>query len=413
VTRDELAALYASVRRVTERLVEPLAVEDMVVQTMPDASPIKWHLGHTTWFFETFVLAPAGVAPRDARFGALFNSYYNAAGAAHPRAARGQLSRPTIDEIRAWRRHVDAEIAARIASARDDAFAALAGTIELGVNHEEQHQELIVTDAKHALAANPLAPPYCRAAPAASRAVPLAWRAIDGGLVEIGHAGASFAYDNEQSRHRRWIEPFAIATRPATCGEWLEFVRERGYERAELWLSDGWDACRANGWRAPLYWRGGGTEWTIATLAGERALDPHEPACHVSFYEADAFARWAGARLPFEHEWEHVAAAHAIDGNFVETGAFHPRSLAAAPPAGTVAQLFGDVWEWTRSAYEPYPSYRPYQGAVAEYNGKFMCNQFVLRGGSCATPRRHVRSTYRNFFPPAARWQFAGVRLAR
>jgi len=410
MSRSNLAKLYVYVRRATERLVEPLAVEDMVIQTMPEMSPTKWHLGHTTWFFETFVLARAGLPVRDRRYGALFNSYYNAAGAMHPRGERGQLSRPTVEEIRAWRRQVDDALTRWIASAPDAAFAELATTIEIGINHEEQHQELVVTDVKHVRAANPLAPPYRRRAgdpPAIAK--PLAWHRVDGGIVEIGHRGSGFAYDNEGPRHRRWIDPFELASRLVTCGEWLEFMHDRGYERSELWLADGWDSCRAARWRAPLYWRGGDGGWSSLTLAGERPIDPHEPVCHVSFYEADAFARWAGARLPYEHEWEAVAAACPVDGNFVETGAMHPR----AASAGDVAQLFGDTWEWTRSAYEPYPSYRPYQDALAEYNGKFMSGQFVLRGGSCATPRRHIRATYRNFFPPAARWQFTGVRLAR
>jgi ergothioneine biosynthesis protein EgtB len=284
----------------------------------------------------------------------------------------------------------------------------------VGINHEEQHQELILTDVKHVLASNPLAPAYAPAPPRHAGAdVPLAWRAFDGGLVEVGHAGPDFAYDNEAPRHRQWLEPFSLATRPVTCAEWMEFMSDRGYERAELWLSEGWVACRAHGWRAPLYWRGGGADWTLVALDGERPIDPREPVCHVSFYEADAFARWAGARLPSEAEWELAASPHAVDGNFVERGARHPLPAQSAPRQGDLAQLFGDVWEWTASPYLPYPGYRPFQGALAEYNGKFMCNQYVLRGGSCATPRRHVRPSYRNFFPAAARWQFTGLRLAR
>jgi ergothioneine biosynthesis protein EgtB len=413
MTPTELSALYQRVRATTERLVEPLSVEDMVVQTMPDVSPTKWHLGHTTWFFETFVLQVAGQRPYDERFAPLFNSYYNSVGIPHPRSARGHLSRPTVEEVRAWRRHVDKAMAAWFARADDASFASLAPVVEVGVNHEEQHQELLLTDVKHVLATNPLAPAYRPVEPRRGVAVPLAWRTFDGGLVDVGHAGHGFAYDNEMPRHRQWLAPFAVATRLVTCGEWLEFMRDRGYERADFWLAEGWETRRAQAWSAPLYWRGGADEWTLVTLGGERNVDPREPVCHVSFYEADAFARWAGARLPSEAEWELVAASAPPEGNLVERGAFHPAPLAAAPSGAEIAQLFGDVWEWTASPYLPYPGYRPFQGMLAEYNGKFMCNQFVLRGGSCATPARHIRRSYRNFFPPSARWQFTGIRLAR
>jgi ergothioneine biosynthesis protein EgtB len=296
-------------------------------------------------------------------------------------------------------------------SADENSFATLAPVVEIGINHEEQHQELLLTDVKHVLASNPLAPAYRPLTTHKGAHVPLAFRAFEGGLVEIGHSGNGFGYDNELPRNRQWLEPFALANRLTTAGEWLAFMRDRGYQRAELWLAEGWETCRREGWRAPLYWRGDGDQWSIATLGGERAVDAHEPVCHVSFFEADAFARWSGARLPSEAEWERVAAARRPEGNLLDGGALHPRALAAAP-AG-VAQLFGDVWEWTASAYAPYAGYRPFQGALAEYNGKFMCNQLVLRGGSCATPARHIRASYRNFFPPAARWQFSGVRLAR
>jgi ergothioneine biosynthesis protein EgtB len=410
--RRQLAALYRDVRAATERLVEPLTVEDMVVQTMPEASPTKWHLGHTSWFFETFVLRELpGYRPFDERFTPLFNSYYNVVGVPHPRGARGHLSRPGLDEVRAWRRHVDQAMAAWLERADRAALAALAPVVEVGVNHEEQHQELLVTDVKHVLCGNPLAPRYRPCERRRGTAAPIAWRSFAGGQVEVGHGARSFSYDNELPRHRQWLERFALASRLVTCGEWLDFMRDRGYERPELWLSDGWDARGAQGWRAPLYWRGGGRDWTLATLGGERELDPLEPVCHVSFYEADAFARWAGARLPSEAEWEVAAAGRPASGNFLDGGALHPLPLAEAP--AELAQLFGDVWEWTASPYLPYPGYRPFQGALAEYNGKFMCNQQVLRGGSCATPGRHIRASYRNFFPPTARWQFSGLRLAR
>jgi ergothioneine biosynthesis protein EgtB len=412
MTRDALARLYARVRAATERLTAPLAVEDQVVQSMPDASPTKWHLGHTTWFFETFVLATRrGHRAFDERFAALHNSYYRSVGEPHPRAARGFLSRPTVDEVRAWRRSVDEQMQDFCARCDDQSFAALAPVIEVGINHEEQHQELIVTDVKHVLASNPLAPAIKDARPGRGVASALGWSGFDGGPFELGHAGDGFAYDNELARHRVWLQPFSIATRLVTCSEWCEFIRDGGYRRPELWLSDGWDACVREGWRAPLYWRGDERGFRIATFAGERALEPNEPVCHVSFFEAEAFARWAGARLPTEAEWERAATSIAPTGNFVESGELHPLALAEAPSG--IAQLFGDVWEWTASGYLPYPGYRPFQGALSEYNGKFMCNQFVLRGGSCATPSRHIRASYRNFFSPAARWQFSGVRLAR
>jgi ergothioneine biosynthesis protein EgtB len=412
MNRAELASLYARVRRTSEQLAAPLTVEDMVVQTMPDASPTKWHLGHTTWFFETFVLSTQPFhQPFEARWFPLFNSYYQSVGVPHPRAARGQLSRPTVSEVRAWRRAVDEQMATWCARADEGTFDTLAPVVEIGINHEEQHQELLLTDVKHVLASNPLAPAY-RPLPTQKGAhVALAFHAFDGGLIEIGHRGDGFGYDNELPRNRHWLEPFALANRLVTAGEWLAFMCDRGYERAELWLAEGWEHSRHERWHAPLYWRGAGDEWMIATLGGERPVDPLEPVCHVSFFEADAFARWAGARLPSEAEWERVTATQRTDGNLLESGALHPCPLGVAP-AG-VTQLFGDVWEWTSSSYAPYVGYRPFQGALAEYNGKFMCNQFVLRGGSCATPARHIRASYRNFFPPAARWQFSGVRLAR
>jgi ergothioneine biosynthesis protein EgtB len=412
MTRHELLHLYRRVRAVTESLAEPLAIEDMVVQTMPDVSPIKWHLGHTTWFFETFVLATdPEYRLADPRYPGLFNSYYNAVGVPYPRAARGHLSRPTVAEVRAYRRHVDEAMEARFARA-DAALLPLAAAIELGINHVEQHQELVVTDLKHVLAENPLDPVYRKrpaaaAGRAAAKPAAVSFRTLPGGVVSIGHAGPGFAYDNELPRHRQLLEPYQLASRPVTCGEWRRFIDDGGYRRAELWLADGWDACRAGGWRAPLYWRDDGS---LFTLHGVRAVDPAEPVCHVSWFEADAFARWAGARLPTEAEWEHaVAAATPVppeSANLLDSGELHPRPAAAE-------QRYGDVWEWTQSGYHPYPGYRPFQGPFAEYNGKFMCNQYVLRGGSCATPRRHLRASYRNFFPPAARWQFTGVRLAR
>jgi ergothioneine biosynthesis protein EgtB len=409
--RRALGALYRTVRAATLRLCEPLETEDMVVQTMPDASPTKWHLAHTSWFFETFVLRRADATYRvfDDRYNHLFNSYYNTVGDPFPRARRGALSRPTVADVLAHRRHVDDAMLALFERSADHAFAAAAHVIEVGLNHEEQHQELLVTDVKTVLAGSPLALVYRPALPApAEPAPPLSFTTYDGGLVAIGHAGSGFAFDNEGPRHRVFLEPFALADRLVTCAEYLAFIEDGGYERPDLWLSDGWDERRRSAWSAPLYWRPDGS---IATLGGARAPELDEPVCHVSFYEADAFARWAGARLPSEAEWEVVASRAAVRGNLAESGAFHPR--AAGPRDHAPAQLFGDAWEWTASPYVAYPGYAPWSGELGEYNGKFMCNQLVLRGGSCATPERHVRATYRNFFGPAARWQFTGIRLAR
>ncbi|MFN8010111.1 MAG: ergothioneine biosynthesis protein EgtB [Holophagaceae bacterium] len=400
---------YAAVRARTEALAAPLSAEDACVQAMPDASPAKWHLAHTTWFFETFLLRPRLEGYRDFHpaFGYLFNSYYNAVGERHPRPRRGLLTRPSLDEVMAYRRHVDAAMA-RLLDAGDTA----PDLLDLGLNHEQQHQELLLTDLKALFAQNPLKPAYGGTPVPSGPAAEQAWRAFPGGLVEVGSEGGAFAFDNEGPRHRVFLEAFAIAARPATCREWLAFMEAGGYRRPELWLSDGWDAARREGWNAPEYWRHDGSGWRVHTLQGERAVDPEEAVSHVSGYEADAFARWMdleggcpGARLPTEFEWEHAAATRPVEGNFADGGAFHPGPARAG--------LFGDVWQWTASAYLPYPRFRPAAGAVGEYNGKFMSGQLVLRGGSCATPADHVRATYRNFFPPSARWQFTGLRLAR
>jgi ergothioneine biosynthesis protein EgtB len=391
-----------------------------MVQSMPDASPAKWHLAHTTWFFEEFVLARFDRAHRwhDERWRALYNSYYEAVGPRHARSARGVLSRPSIEAVRAWRRSVDERILTLLGS-RDEVVLA---TTLLGTHHEEQHQELILTDAKHALYANPLYPSYRTDPPAREQTPtsgdtapsPLGWVAFDEAVRTIGHGGDSFAFDNETPRHRVLIEPFSMASRLVTNAEYAAFIDDGGYDRAALWLSDGWDTVRSGGWRSPLYWekeKEAGAGWRAFGLEGLLALDPGAPVSHVSFYEADAYARWAGARLPTEQEWESVAVGQPVAGNFVESG----RLTAAAPPSGdgAVAQLFGDAWEWTASAYRPYPRFRPLQGALGEYNGKFMSGQMVLRGGSCLSPADHLRATYRNFFPPSARWQMSGIRLAR
>jgi ergothioneine biosynthesis protein EgtB len=375
---------------------------------MPDASPTKWHRAHTTWFFETFVLGPNDPAytPFHPRYEYLFNSYYEAVGPRHPRPQRGMLSRPSSDEIAQYRQSVDGAMRALL----DHPLPShVEGLIELGLHHEQQHQELLLMDAKHMLSLNPLQPAY-RARPLRpGRANPaLGWVEHRGGSVAIGHGEPSFSFDNETPMHCEHLEPFALADRPVTCGDWLEFMADGGYTRPELWLSDGWGAVLANGWDAPSYWSRDGSCWFVFTLAGLQPVDPAEPVCHISYYEADAYARYRDARLPTEAEWEAVASSQPVAGRFLDD-ALHP----AAVEGNGLRALFGDVWEWTGSAYLPYPGFRPAAGAVGEYNGKFMVNQHVLRGGCCATPPGHVRATYRNFFPPASRWPFTGARLAR
>jgi ergothioneine biosynthesis protein EgtB len=411
--RASLAHRYVSLRNATEALAAPLSAEDQTVQSMPDVSPTKWHRAHTTWFFETFLLLPhlPDYRPFHPAYGYLFNSYYEAVGPRHPRPERGLLSRPGIAEIANYRAHVDAAVGELLA-APDRSAGAAAALVELGLHHEQQHQELLLMDIKHVLSLNPLQPAYHAApAPVARDASPLSWYEVAGGLRQIGHGGAGFAFDNETPRHKVWLEPFRLASRLVTCGEYAGFIAAGGYRRPEFWLSEGWAAVQQQGWTAPLYWQQDEGGWTIFTLAGRRAVHPAEPVVHVSFFEADAFARWVGKRLPTEAEWEVAAAEAAItlDGNLCRPGAMlHP-----APAAGgALVQMVGDVWEWTASPYTAYPGFRPVAGAVGEYNGKFMSNQMVLRGGAAVTPAGHVRLTYRNFFPPASRWAFGGIRLA-
>jgi ergothioneine biosynthesis protein EgtB len=410
---ERLASHYQEVRNFTESLTAPLAPEDTVIQPMPDASPTKWHLAHTSWFFETFILGThvPEYRPFHPKFAYLFNSYYNAAGDRHGRPYRGLVSRPTLGEVYDYRSHVDRQIQALLDS--DGADDELASLLALGVNHEQQHQELILTDIKYTLSCNPLLPAY-KPAPSTSAGatVPLRWTQFDEGLNWIGHEGGGFAFDNEGPRHRVFTETFELASRLITNDEYRAFMDDGGYSRPELWLSDGWAAVNDEGWQAPLYWEHRDGNWTVQTLGGPRDVEPSEPVCHVSYYEADAYARWSGARLPTEPEWEIAATSQPVGGNFVEDGYFHP--MPAKPSAeGDLAQIFGDCWEWTGSAYLAYPGYRAVEGALGEYNGKFMCNQMVLRGGSCATPRKHIRDTYRNFWPPSTRFQFSGIRLAR
>ena len=402
-----LAERYATVRSLTEELAAPLSPEDQTVQSMPDVSPTKWHRAHVTWFFETFLLKPflPGYAEFHRDFGYLFNSYYEAAGERYPRPARGLVSRPGVGAVTAYREHVDEHMARLFDDGLDGRASFLA---ELALHHEQQHQELLLMDIKHVLSMSPLDPAYRDGAtdPTPLRDGGVGWVTHPGGEVVIGHGGDGFAFDNEGPRHVVHLTPFELADRAVTCGEWSAFVDDGGYRRPELWLSDGWATVTEQGWTAPLYWRREGADWSIFTLTGRRQLSPDEPVCHVSYYEADAFARWAGARLPTEAEWEAVAAQRPVVGRLLDPGSPHP-----APQSAET--FYGDVWVWTASAYLPYPGFRPWKGGVGEYNGKFMVNQHVLRGGSCVTPEEHLRATYRNFFPPAARWAFTGVRLAR
>jgi ergothioneine biosynthesis protein EgtB len=403
-----LARGYRSTRAATRALAEPLSAEDCMMQSMPDASPTKWHLAHTSWFFETFVLARRpGYRPFDGAFAVLFNSYYESVGAQHPRPERGALSRPDLATVWRYRDTVDERVLALLERvALPDAAL---DVVELGLHHEQQHQELILSDIKHALSRNATAPRYRPREMLPREATALGWQPFEGGLVAVG-ARHGFSFDNERPRHRVWLDPFALATRLSTAAEYRAFIDDGGYRRPELWLSEGWDWRRREAIDAPLYWlRDDGDH--LFTLGGLEPLDPHAPVVHLSLYEADAFARWSGARLPREHELELAAQGQPVAGNFVESGALHPR--AADPMQSGLQQLFGDCWEWTQSSYAAYPGYRAPDGALGEYNGKFMCNQHVLRGGSCASPQSHLRDSYRNFFPAHARWQLSGVRLAR
>lgn len=408
-----LARRYTAIRRQTELLAASLSAEDQMVQSCPEASPAKWHQAHTTWFFETFILAPhlQGYRAFDTRFRDLFNSYYNAVGPQPEKALRQTFSRPALEQIQKYRRHVDEHMHKLFESAAAPVEAlALA---ELGLHHEQQHQELLVTDIKHAFWSNPLRPAYQPGESKRHTTNPPSQKpkAFAEGLAEIGAEQTGFHFDNEAPRHKVFVPAFRFGTRLATCGEYLAFMDDRGYKRPELWLSDGWQAVQAHRWNAPLYWEKSGNDWFQFTCAGMRKVEEAEPVCHVSFYEADAFACWAGARLPTEFEWEVAALLLPVEGNLLESGKFHP-DVAPAPAADEPVQLFGDVWEWTASAYLPYPGFKPAPGATGEYNGKFMSGQMVLRGGSCATPGSHIRATYRNFFAPATRWQFSGIRLA-
>jgi ergothioneine biosynthesis protein EgtB len=412
IATQDLLGDYNEVRRHTAALAGPLSEEDCCVQSMPDASPIKWHMAHTTWFFETFILErfEPDFQPYEPAYRVLFNSYYNGVGEKYPRPQRGLLTRPSLAEVKAYRHNVDGRIAELLPRLMPSSFSGeIAALTELGLQHEKQHQELMLTDIKHLLSMNPLNPAYSSAKLEADRSsAPMAWKTFEAGIVEIGHEGGSFCFDNETPRHRQFVEQFAIATRLVTNGEFLAFIEAGGYDDPALWLSEGWDWVRANQLAHPLYWQHRESGWHEFTLHGLRPLDPQRPAVHISYFEADAYARWAGARLPTEAEWER-AASGMQQGEAPRD--FHP--AAAGKERNALLQLFGVAWQWTASSYAPYPGYVAAEGAIGEYNGKFMVNQYVLRGSSCVTPPRHTRITYRNFFPAGARWQFTGIRLAR
>ena len=404
---------FQKVRNQTRKLIEGLSAEDLCVQSMPDASPGKWHLAHTTWFFEVMLLQPfAGQAPLNADWLYLFNSYYEALGERHPRPQRGLLTRPSLDEVLAYRETVESRVLAFLDALEPDSATgrdALA-VLELGMNHEQQHQELLVTDLKHLLSRNALQPAWRSPSPRGVNPEPLPpaeWLTHEtAGPVEIGASNTSFAFDNERPRHRIWLEPYALASRPVSCAEYIEFIDAGGYRDPRWWLSDGWSTVQSEGWSTPLYWRNDGGIWLRFSNRGTVPVDPSEPICHLSYYEADAYARFRDARLPTEAEWEQLIGRQEWNGEFADSGRLEPAPL-------TGRSFGGNVWEWTQSPYAPYPGFKPLPGAAGEYNGKFMCSQMVLRGGSCATPRSHIRSSYRNFFPPAARWQFCGLRLAK
>ncbi|MFC2952603.1 ergothioneine biosynthesis protein EgtB [Marinicaulis aureus] len=415
--RATIVERFRRVRKDSEALAAPLSPEDCLLQSMEAASPAKWNLAHTSWFFETFILAPHAPSYEQFHpdFSYLFNSYYNGVGDRHPRDIRGLVSRPSLDMVYAYRKHVNEALTAFIENAEEKQLLDVAALMVLGFAHEEQHQELLLTDLQHAMSFNPTKPAiYEDAGGAVAHAAPsMRWRRMEGGLCDIGWDGDGFAFDNEGPRHKIYLHPFELANRPVTNAEFIAFIEDGGYETPDHWLSDGWDRVRMEEWRAPLYWREVDGRWLQYSLFGEREINPHAPVCHVSHYEAAAYASWAGARLPTEVEWEAAASLFPTEGRFLEAGVPRPPAPAPQPEGDELLQLFGDVWEWTASAYLPYPGFAVADGAVGEYNGKFMSGQMVLKGGSCASPAGHLRVSYRNFFPPDARWQYSGFRLAR
>ncbi len=413
-SKENILSEYDKIRSFTHHLVEPLEVEDMVIQPMESASPAKWHLAHTSWFFETFVLEKfqPGFESLHPQYAYFFNSYYLQTGVPFTRAKRGLLSRPTVKEVFEYRAYVDEQIKEFVENCPDDVWEEASKVMEIGHNHEQQHQELILTDVKYLLAQNPLLPVYKeRETEKGSSVKELNWIAFEEGIVEIGNKGNEFTYDNEHPHHRTFVQDFELADRLITNKEYLEFMEDGGYDRSELWLDEGWSKVKSEDWKAPLYWFKRDGEWYNFTLSGARPISMDEPVIHVSYFEADAFARWKGFRLPTEQEWEHACDSLHIKGNFVDDDALHP--TASRDNHNGLKQMYGDAWEWTSSSYAPYPGYKPLPGALGEYNGKFMANQYVLRGGSCATSKSHIRKTYRNFFYTDARWQFTGIRLAK
>ncbi len=407
---------FTAVRNFSETLCKSLVTEDYVIQSMPDVSPTKWHLAHTNWFFETFILFKylKDYKPINPKYSYLFNSYYIQAGERFIRGQRGLLSRPTVNEVYQYRKYVNNHIEKFLNNCDEKTFNELSSLIEIGINHEQQHQELLLTDIKHVFSINPLSPVYADIHSSIVKSIPkIDWVEFEEGIYEVGHSGNGFTYDNESPRHKQYLNQFCIASRLVTNREYIEFIEDGGYKKAEIWLSAGWATVEKEQWDSPMYWIKQDGEWWHFTLTGKHKVDSNEPVCHVSHYEADAFARWAGTRLPTEAEWEVASAGLPLEGNFVDNGNFHTVAIPENSNGIKLKQMFGDVWEWTSSAYLPYPGYKTLPGALGEYNGKFMSNQMVLRGGSCATSKSHIRKTYRNFFPPHSRWQFMGIRLAK
>lgn len=413
--RRKLQTQYLQTRRLSEKLCQPLSLEDYGIQSMPDVSPPKWHLAHSTWFFETFILAKfmRGYKPFKPEFNYLFNSYYKGLGDHHARDLRGLLSRPSTVEIYDYRHDVDQKIEHLAMEAGVEEWKELARLLELGIHHEQQHQELLLTDILHIFHSNPLRPAYQKPSKRQHfpRPADLRWLDYAEDLYEIGAGSEEFCFDNERPRHRVFLEDFRLASRLVNNGEYLAFMEDGGYRKPLLWLSDGWELLRSGKWEAPLYWERRDSSWWHMTLSGMQPIDPSKPVCHISYYEADAYARWAGKRLPREAEWEVAAQDSEIQGNFLDSKLLEPQAPSEDFPFAP-SQLWGDAWEWTQSPHLPYPRFRAFAGDAGEYNGKFMCNQFVLKGGSCASPAQHLRASYRNFFPPSARWQFSGLRLA-